>query len=369
MNLPYLVFGKAKGMTDQEWSRILECVSGRAPERVSAGLIVDSPWIPGYCGADTVDYYSDAGLWLACQDRLRRDFPGLLFLPGDWVEFGMAAEPSSFGCSQHFYRDQTVAIGHLIPSAEELEELDGLPVPDPRRDGLMPLALSKLRRLRGPLEERGRKLRLVASRGPLNVAGFLMTIPELCVAVKTEPERVHRLLDKTTELVIRWLEAQAEAAGDVGGILVLDDLCGFFSEEEYLEFAHPRLKRIFDHFRLPVKMFHNDNFGNRYTTFPYVAELGVNLFNFSYQADLREAHEKLGPSVAILGSLPPLDLLTRGTPEEVYASALTLLREKPAGLSLLLSAGGGASPGMPGENLAAMMKALGDFTAPAGSGR
>ena len=95
MNLPYLVFGKAKGMTDQEWSRILECVSGRAPERVSAGLIVDSPWIPGYCGADTVDYYSDAGLWLACQDRLRRDFPGLLFLPGDWVEFGMAAEPSA----------------------------------------------------------------------------------------------------------------------------------------------------------------------------------------------------------------------------------------------------------------------------------
>lgn len=360
-------------MTERDWALVLDCVSGRAPEKVSAGLIVDSPWIPGYCGVDTVDYYSDGELWLACQDRLRREFPGLLLFPGDWVEFGMAAEPSSFGCSLRFYPDQTVAIGHLITAAEELEQLDSLPVPDPRRDGLMPLALSRIRRLRGPLEERGRKMRLVASRGPLNVAGFLMTIPELCVAVKTEPERVHRLLDKTTELVIRWLEAQAEAAGDVGGILVLDDLCGFFSEEEYLEFAQPRLKRIFDHFSVPVKMFHNDNFGNRYTTFPYLAELGVNLFNFSYRAELGEAFRQLGPGVAVLGTLPPLDLLTRGKPEEVRDAALALLREKPEGCSLILSAGGGASPGMPGENLAAMMEALGEYnagpTAPAGSGR
>ena len=124
-------------------------------------------------------------------------------------------------------------------------------------------------------------MRIIAARGPLNIAGFLMTIPEFCVAVKTDPDRVHRLLDKTTELVIRWLEAQAEAAGEIGGILLLDDICGFFSEEEYLEFAHPRLKRIFDHFSVPVKMFHNDNFGNRYTTFPHIADLGVNLFNFS----------------------------------------------------------------------------------------
>lgn len=360
-------------MTEQEWKLVLECVSGNAPQRVSPGMIVDSPWIPGYCGVDTVDYYTDGSLWLSCQDRIRDDFPGLLLFPGDWVEFGMASEPSSFGCSLHFYRDQTVAIGHLITSAEDLELLDELTVPDPGRDGLMPLSLSRIRSLRAPLADRGRKMRMVASRGPLNIAGFLMTIPEFCVAVKTDPDRIHRLLDKTTELVIRWLEAQAEAAGEIGGILVLDDLCGFFSREEYLEFAHPRLKRIFDHFSVPVKMFHNDNFGNRYTTFPYIADLGVNLFNFSYQAELREAWELLGPSVAILGSLPPLDLLTRASPEEIRSATKALLRSKPERCSLLLSAGGGASPGMPGENLAAMMEALDGYcrelTAPGGSGR
>ncbi|MBR2716578.1 MAG: hypothetical protein IKP17_09370 [Oscillospiraceae bacterium] len=348
-------------MTDREWEVLLACVQGRQPERVSAGLIVDSPWIPGYCGVDTVDYYTDRKLWLACQDRIRGDFPGLLFLPGDWVEFGMASEPSSFGCPLHFFHEQTVGIGHLITSADDLADLDSLPVPDPRRDGLMPLALSKLRSLRSELAERGRRIRIVAARGPLNVAGFLMTIPELCVAVKTDPDRVSRLLDKTAELVIRWLEAQAEAAGDVGGLLLLDDICGFFSEEEYLEFAHPRLKRIFDHFSLPVKAFHNDNFGNRYTTFPHIADLGVNLFNFSHLADPWVAHRLLGPGVAILGNLPPLELLTRGTPGEIRRAAGELLAGKPERCSLMLSAGGGASPGMPKENLAAMLEALADF--------
>ena len=345
-------------MTDREWDGLLSFLKGPPQKRPPAGLIVDSPWIPGYCGADTVDYYGDLTIWLACQDKVRYDFPGLLLLPGDWVEFGMAAEPSSFGCSVHFYRDQTVGIGHLITSAEDLEALDDLPVPDPRRDGLMPLALSRIRNLKGPLLERGRRMRMVAARGPLNIAGFLMTIPEFCVAVKTEPDRIHRLLDKTTRLVIRWLEAQAEAAGEIGGILLLDDICGFFSEEEYLEFAHPRLKKIFDHFSVPVKMFHNDNFGNRYTTFPHIADLGVNLFNFSYQAELGEASRLLGPEVAILGNLPPLELLTRGTPPEIAAAVDRQLAQRPENCRLILSAGGGASPGMPKENLLAMLEAL-----------
>ena len=349
-------------MTDREWALLRACVSGEMPKEIPAGLIVDSPWIPGYCGVNTIDYYSDAALWLRCQDKIRADFPGLLFLPGDWVEFGMASEPSSFGCAVHFYPNQTVGIEHLITSADDLDALDDLTVPDPQRDGLMPLALSKLRMLREPLRDRGRAIRTVASRGPLNIAGFLMTIPEFCVAVKLDPERVHKLLDKTTELVIRWLEAQIEAAGDsVEGILVLDDICGFFSEEEYLEFAHPRLKRIFDHFDLPVKMFHNDNFGNQYTTFPYIAELGVNLFNFSHLADPREAMRLLGPDVAVLGTLPPLDLLTRGTPEAIRCETQKLLAEVPENARFLLSVGGGASPGMPQENLTAMLDALREF--------
>ena len=146
-------------MTDAEWAALRGFAQGSSPALGPAGLIVDSPWIPGYCGVDTIDYYGDREIWLRCQDRVRGDFPGLLLLPGDWVEFGMAAEPSSFGCPVRFFHEQTVGIGHLITSADDLPELDGLPIPDPQRDGLMPLALSRIRSLRGALAERGRRMR------------------------------------------------------------------------------------------------------------------------------------------------------------------------------------------------------------------
>ncbi len=350
-------------MTDREWEMIKKCAAAEPLDAVPAGFIVDSPWIPGYCGVSTIDFYTDMGLWRDCYRKLRDDFPGLLFFPDHWVEFGMASEPSSFGCKLNFYHNQPVAISRLIDSADDIELLTRLPVPDPRRDGLMPLVLNYYRRVKEPLHDEGQKIRLVASRGPLNIASFLMTIPEFCVAVKTDPASVHRLLKTTSALVIRWLEAQAEALDYVEGILVLDDICGFFSEEEYLEFAQPYLRQIFDYFGFPVKMFHNDNFGNRYVTFPYIPELGVNIFNFSHLADLAEARRRLGKGVCMLGNIPGLDILTKGGPEAVYAETLRRLDAYGCKRGLILSAGGGASPGMPRENVLSFMSALGEWNA------
>jgi uroporphyrinogen-III decarboxylase len=345
-------------MTEKEWEIIKKCAACEPLEEVPGAFIVDSPWIPGYCGVSTLDFYTDMRLWLDCYRKIKSDFPDLLLLPDYWVEFGMGAEPSSFGCKLSFYHNQPVAISHLISSAEDIGRISSLPVPDPRKEGLMPLAINYYRRIKEPLHDMGQNIYMVASRGPLNIASFLMTIPEFCIAVKTEPEELHRLLKTTSTLVIRWLEAQAEALDHVEGILVLDDICGFLSEDEYLEFAQPYLKSIFDYFSFPVKMFHNDNFGNRYTTFPHMAGLGVNIFNFSHLADIKEARIRLGPKVCMLGNVPGLDVLTKCSPEAVSAAVKACLDNYGSKSGLILSAGGGASPGMPKENVQALMRAL-----------
>ena len=147
------------------------------------------------------------------------------------------------------------------------------------------------------------------------------------------------------------------------GILVLDDICGFLSEEDYLSLAHPYLKKIFDSFDVPVKMFHNDNFGNNYTTFPYISDLGVNIFNFSFMADICEARKALGEKVCILGNVAPRDILTNGTPQNVAAEVKRQLDAYGSKAGLILSAGGGASPGMPGENCRAYLDALSEWNA------
>ena len=60
--------------------------------------------------------------------------------------------------------------------------------------------------------------------GPLVVAGWLLGITESMVALKRQPERIAPVLDVLTDTIIAWLRGQADAAGGVEGILLLDDI-------------------------------------------------------------------------------------------------------------------------------------------------
>lgn len=342
-------------MKQEQWDVVLAAVAMRELEAIPAALIVDSPWIPGYVGISHLDFHSDMVMWWIAQQQIRADFPDVIFLPDYWVEFGMAAEPSGFGCKFNFYPDKTMTIEHLIQSADDIELLADLPIPNPRRDGLMPLAANYYSRVARLARDVGDPIRMVSARGPLNVATYIMGVTEFLVALKIYPDEVHALLRKTTANAKRWLEVQAEAVGGVEGILLLDDIIGFLSVEDYQEFVHPYFKEIYDAFSVPVKMLHNDT--ENPASYPHLAELGVNLFNFTYERELSEVRRLCGDSICLLGNIPPLHVLTKGTPEEVAAETTRRLDDYGSRRGLIMSAGGGASPGMPAANLRAMAEA------------
>ena len=84
----------------------------------------------------------------------------------------------------------------------------------------------------------------------------------------------------------------------------------------------------------------------------------MNLFNFSHQADLKQARAELGGRVCIFGNVSPLDCLAKGTPEQCGQETWRTLRSYGSARGLILSGGGGASMGMPRENILAMQQAL-----------
>ena len=57
-----------------------------------------------------------------------------------------------------------------------------------------------------------------------------------------------------------------------------------------------------------------------------------------------------------MGNVAPLGIGVRGTPEDVRRAAAAVLR-KAGGLGMILSLGGGVSPGMPRENILALVEA------------
>ncbi len=341
-------------MTEEHWGLLLKCAMMETTPAPVAGLIVDSPWIPGYLGVDTIDYMTDMEVWKRAQLAIREHFPGVIFIPDYWVEFGMAAEPSGFGCTVSFYRDRPPAIRHRIASFDDMDQLDALPQPNPKTDGLMALALNNYRRASLWAKERGSPIKIIASRGPLNIAVHIMGVTEFLLAAKLDPDGAHRLLKRTALLTKSWLEAQAEAVGTAEGVLLLDDIAGFFSEEDYLEFAHPYLKEVLDAFNFPVKILHNDT--HNPASYPHLHELGVNICNFTHEISLNEARAAVGDKVCLMGNAPPLAELAQGTPQSVKADLTRRLRAfGTCRKGLIISAGGGVSPGTPREKIEALI--------------
>jgi uroporphyrinogen-III decarboxylase len=340
-------------MRPEQWE-VFKRAAKRCPSAgTPVAVIVDSPWIPGYVGISHLQYYVDPEVWFQANLRILREFPGIIFFPSWWVEYGMAIEPSALGSRIHFRPDRPP---DQSPALLRLEDLSSLAPANPHTDGLMPFALQMYRMQKTRIFDAGYTVPVVAARGPLCLASFLRGVSELMLDVVLSPEAVHRLLALTTRTVIDWLKAQAEVIGEtVEGILVLDDIVGFLSARSYREFAHPYLKQICDAFPADwIKVYHNDA-----NVRPFLADLagtGFDVLNWSHKLDVREARQKTNGRLCLMGNVPPLEIGVRGTPEMVTQSAREVMAHSE-GSSLILSVGGGVSPGMPKENLRALAEA------------
>jgi uroporphyrinogen decarboxylase len=339
-------------MNKQKWEIIKRCARLEAFDRPPVAWIIDSPWLPGHLGISTLDYLTIPEVWLAANLQVEAQFPQAIFLPGFWVEIGMATEPSGFGCKVSLFPDKTPVVHPMISG---IEELDRVRLPNPHTDGFMPVILNFYRRMEPAVNQAGHVIKVVAARGPLTVASHLMGVTQFLLALKLHPAETHQLLKITTTLVRHWLEAQAGVLKEVEGILVLDDIVGFLSPKNYLEFAHPYLKEIFDAFPRVVKIFHNDN--DNPVSYRFLPELGIHIFNFTHLQPLAKVRELVGPGVCLMGNVPPLDVLAQGSREEVVQKTRECLNAHPSPKGLILSAGGGVSPGTPGANLQAMLDA------------
>ena len=346
-------------MRPEQWALFKRAARLEKVERVPMALIVDSPWIPGYLGLKHMDYFLDPELWFEANRRLYEEYPGIIFVPSWWMEYGMAAEPSALGSKIKFWQDNTPSEYHTLRRIEDIEDF---PEYEVEADAFMGMTLHRIRMQRQRILDLGEVLPLVTSRGPLCTAGFVRGTTEFMIDLVEKPEWAHRLIDLCTRLVIDWLKAQANALGaGVEGIFLLDDIVGFINEDHYLEFAHPYLKRICDAFPPGwVKIYHND--ADITACLDHLPDCGFHVLNWGKQTDIAEVKARVGGRMCLMGNVNPLEIGVRGTPEEVRAATREVL-DKSGGEGIILSVGGGTSPGMPRQNILAMLGALEEFNA------
>jgi len=340
-------------MRNSCWDDLIALIDGKKLNYQPVGFIIDSPWIPGWYGISEIDYYSSDELWLKANLSVAARFPEVWFMPGFWSEYGMCTEPSAFGSRMIFTE-------HSLPHAEkvlsDISDSVRLPQPNVRTDGLLPFMISRLKRCEGAIMEADHRIRFAVSRGPLNIASFLMGTTEFMLSLTLDPDGSHRLLKKITDFICSWLAWQKECFTSVDGVLILDDIIGFVGETEFDEFVLPYFKKIFSDSGSKVRFLHNDADG--LVTAKNLKEMGVNVFNFSFNHSMEEISKLSGQEVVLVGNIPPRDVLATGTTEQVEGAVKKAFREIGAHDRIILSAGGGMPPDVKDENINAFIKAV-----------
>jgi uroporphyrinogen-III decarboxylase len=340
-------------MTVEQWNTLLRVINGDAMKEKPIGFIIDSPWLPGWYKIPVLDYFTDAESWFNANKQAVDAFPEVIFLPGFWSEYGMCTEPSAFGSKMTWFEND---LPHASKIFNDYKALKDLQKPNVKTDGLLPLTLKRLVMNKERMQSFGHEIKFAVSRGPLNIASFLMGTTEFMMAMMESPEETNRGLEIITDFIIDWLSLQMETISSIEGIFILDDLVGFLGETEFESFAQPHLKKIYSSFGAKVNFFHNDAQG--LVCAKYLDDIGINLFNFSYNHSLPEMRQVAGKQVTLLGNIPPLDVMANGNEAKVRRSVLDAMDSMEDHSRIIWSCGGGMPPNVPSANLKAFIAAV-----------
>ena len=287
--------------------------------------------------------FDDPAVMLADQER--RLYDHLRNVDDDFVPyvmpwFGTVVAASAFGCKVGFPSRQDPAVDPAWYPVQSVEDVDALRIPDPEQDGLMPTVLRYLRHWR---EHSVLPIGITDHQGPLTTANQLMGYDKLIYLMYDEPEAAHRLMDKVTTGLIRWIRAQKAVIGDAldygigdqqvhtgrhGGVWFSDDDAVLVNADLYREFVVPYNSRLLTEFGGGFLHYcgnathHADNF------LATEGLKGLNIFALHNIASVKTLQERLMGKVAIL--------LCDFTPSDYGAYIDTVARELDTrGLALL----------------------------------
>lgn len=339
-------------MNQLQWDTLLSAVNGERLPEMLTGFIIDCPWLPGWYGASTIDYFTDDNCWFEANKKAIETFPETTFLPGFWAEYGMCTEPSAFGAKCQWFENN---MPHAEKVLRDLSEVDLLSKPNVRTDGLLPFVINRLKRMQPQMESMGHQVKFAVARGPLNIASFLLGTTEFMMGMMTDQDRCHKLVELITDFLIDWIGYQIKCFPSIEGIFLLDDIIGFVGDDQCNEYVVPYFKKIYGAFDAKINMLHNDASG--LVSAPYLSGMGVNLFNPSFEHSLHELMELTDNKVAILGNIPPRDIMAGGTPQAVQDA----VKDSVSGLGglsrVILSCGGGMPQNVSSENIKAFIDA------------
>lgn len=335
--------------------RVRAAAAGRVGDRVPVGPYLAN-WTARWAGIPLSVYCTDGAAMARAQllawERLGQD---IIFPDSD--NYYLA---EGFGCRAYIPEDNFPSLAQ--PALDRFEQVFDLQVPDPHRDGRMPVILEAIERIH---DQVGDEVTIrVPGTGPFAVAAYLVGVErflsELAQVQRgnddTHREALERMLDLTTEALIRF--GLAEIAAGAHLVQCGDSLASasVISAEMYRRWALPRHQRVFRAWKEAGALTVLHICGNNTRVLDLQAQTGADIIAIDHLVDLRLAKEQIGARVCLIGNVDPVGVIFDGTPELVETHAQQCLSSAAQSGGYILGTGCEVPPGSPVQNLEALIR-------------
>ncbi len=266
-----------------------------------------------------------------------------------------------FGCITTRGEDELPSLEK--PPLADINDVFDLEVPDPYKDGRMPVMLEGIRLARQAVGDEV----VVRSpgTGPFALASYLIGTQEWLMEIAlieagiegANEKAVLHALDLASEALIRFGKACWDAGADIlhnGDSLAS---CNVISPRTYERFAYPYQKRVFTAWAehgVTRKLLHIC--GDSTKVLHLYADTGADMVEIDNAVDMAVAKRLIGDRVVVIGNVHTVTELLQGTPESVAASAQRCIDDAGYGGGFLLGSGCIVPRYAPLENVQAMVR-------------
>ncbi len=192
--------------------------------------------------------------------------------------------------------------------------------------------------------------------GPFSLAGRLLDLTRLMMALRRDPDMVHALLEKCTAFLTDYAKAFKESGAN--GVVIAEPAAGLISPAFCQKFSSDYIKRIVDTVQDDYFVVVLHNCGNTEVLVNAMLFTGSKALHFGNVVDMLAIMAQIPKDVVAFGNIDPVKIMKMGSVREVKVKTLELLEEMSKYNNFVLSTGCEVPPGIPLENLDAFYKTL-----------
>ncbi len=269
--------------------------------------------------------------------------------------------PDAMGLGLYFSEGEGPRFERPIKTEQDISKLA---IPDPEQE--LGYVMDAVRLIRQELH--GRVPLIGFSGSPWTLATYMVEGGSAKVFANTKalmfdrPDLMHQLLDKISQSVTQYVNAQIAAGAQA--IMIFDTWGGALNTQNYLEFSLAYMKQIVDNItrehagqHIPVTLFTKG--GSQWIE--AIADTGCDAVGLDWTIEIGEARKRVGERVALQGNMDPCVLYA--SPDRIRQEVAHILESFGKGNGHVFNLGHGIHPTIDPEHTAALVNAVHELSA------